>query len=183
MQTMQYCITLPNDYDMGIIRKRIQDSGSKTDGFQDLKIKAYLLAEKNKYANYANQYSPFYLWDKTDGMNLFMLGGYFSNIINSFGRPVVKNWIGLYEYIKKTTEPQYAVIQTKPIDESKDISLLLENEKIVFTERVDNPSTTAFVISYNPLTWEICYYYMGTDLSAIQEIAKGSLIYDVYHIS
>lgn len=45
MLTMQYNIILPTDYDMGIIKKRVRDIGDKTDGFQDLKMKAYLIAE------------------------------------------------------------------------------------------------------------------------------------------
>ena len=45
MLAMQYNITLPNDYDMGIIRKRVENSGNKTDGFEELKMKAYLVAE------------------------------------------------------------------------------------------------------------------------------------------
>ena len=36
---MQYKISLPDDYDMRIIQKRVQDNGNKTDGFQDLLFK------------------------------------------------------------------------------------------------------------------------------------------------
>ena len=36
MNAMQYKITLPNDYDMTIIRERVENNGFKTDGFQDL---------------------------------------------------------------------------------------------------------------------------------------------------
>ena len=42
MNAMQYKITLPNDYDMTIIRERVENNGFKTDGFQDLLLKAYL---------------------------------------------------------------------------------------------------------------------------------------------
>ena len=43
---MQYKILLPDDYDMNIIRQRVSVNGYKTDGFQDLLFKAYLIAEK-----------------------------------------------------------------------------------------------------------------------------------------
>jgi Domain of unknown function (DUF4865) len=52
---------------MGIIRDRILNNGSKTDGFPSLNMKAYLVAEKSKYNNYENQYAPFYLWDNGQG--------------------------------------------------------------------------------------------------------------------
>jgi len=43
MVGMQYRINLPNDYDMQIIRKRVLDNGSKTDGFNGLLFKCYLM--------------------------------------------------------------------------------------------------------------------------------------------
>lgn len=42
MQAMQYKISLPADYDMNIIKDRIQNNGFKTDGFEDLLFKAIL---------------------------------------------------------------------------------------------------------------------------------------------
>ena len=43
---MQYKISLPDDYDMRIIQKRVQDNGNKTDGFQDLLFKAIFMEKK-----------------------------------------------------------------------------------------------------------------------------------------
>lgn len=45
---MQYKVILPKDYDMEIIRNRVKDNGHKTDGFQDLNFKAYLINEAGK---------------------------------------------------------------------------------------------------------------------------------------
>lgn len=54
MIMMQYKVKLPNDFDMNNIRKRVQENGFKTDGFEDLFFKAYLISEENK------EYSPLY---------------------------------------------------------------------------------------------------------------------------
>ena len=62
MIASQYRITLPADYDMDIIRKRVRDNGYKTDGFEGLKFKLYLTTENGKYNNLQNSYSPLYLW-------------------------------------------------------------------------------------------------------------------------
>lgn len=48
---------------MGIICNRVRNNGNKTDGFQDLLMKAYLIAEKDKHRNIQNEYAPFYLWN------------------------------------------------------------------------------------------------------------------------
>ena len=81
----QYKITLPTDYDMNIIRDRVRNNGHKTDGFEDLKFKLYLITEKGIDNNLQNSYSPFYLWKGTNGLNKFLFNGFYDNIINSFG--------------------------------------------------------------------------------------------------
>ncbi|GLC78335.1 DUF4865 family protein [Lacrimispora brassicae] len=183
MIAMQYNISLPSDYDMEIIKKRTQDNGNKTDGFLDLKMKAYLIAEKGKHANYENQYAPFYLWEKEGGMNHFLLDGYFNNILKSFGWTQVHHWVVLHEQIRKTSEPQYAIIQKIPIPPYTDFSAMCENESENFTSWIADIGTTAYITAYNPFTWELCHYHMTTDLEMLKKMAKGCLIYDVYHIS
>ena len=46
MIAMQYSLTLPADYDMAIIDRRIRDKGALLDGFPRLRFKAYLSARK-----------------------------------------------------------------------------------------------------------------------------------------
>ena len=47
---MQYKVKLLDNFDMNIIRKRVIDNGRKTDGFQDLIFKAYLIAVKDNHS-------------------------------------------------------------------------------------------------------------------------------------
>ena len=83
---MQYEITLPADYEMGIIRNRVTTKGALTDDFEGLGLKAYLVQDRANGAE-VNQYAPFYLWNSTTGMSRFLWGGqFFSGICQSFGR-------------------------------------------------------------------------------------------------
>lgn len=50
MIAMQYKVKLLDNFDMNIIRKRVIDNGRKTDGFQDLIFKAYLIAVKDNHS-------------------------------------------------------------------------------------------------------------------------------------
>ena len=84
MQAMQYKIGLPTDYDMDIIKKGLRNDGYKTDGFQDLLFKAYLITERGT-DHQENSYCSLYFWKKTEGMTKFIFGGFFDNIIDSFG--------------------------------------------------------------------------------------------------
>ena len=81
MNAMQYKITLPNDYDMTIIRERVENNGFKTDGFQDLLLKAYLVLDSET----RKEYAPLYLWKQEGGMNRFIFEGFYDNILTSFG--------------------------------------------------------------------------------------------------
>ena len=50
MIAMQYNFTLPADYDMGIVERRITEKGPLLDDFPKLKFKAYLSAARDDEA-------------------------------------------------------------------------------------------------------------------------------------
>jgi Domain of unknown function (DUF4865) len=84
MHLMQYEIEIPAGYD---IRQRIQTRGGFTDDYPDLGLKAYCITDTH--------YSPFYFWRQPRGMNKFLFqDGGFQHIVNDFGRPPVRHWMG-----------------------------------------------------------------------------------------
>ncbi len=90
MYAMQYEITLPADYDMMIIRRRVADTGHALDDRAGLALKAYAIRERGAAGAAVNQYAPFYLWHDAAAMGHFLVGGGgFDRIIRSFGRPPV----------------------------------------------------------------------------------------------
>ncbi len=93
MIAMQYSFTLPSDYDMGIIDRRIREKGPLLDGFPDLHFKAYLSARRGEFGTRENLYAPFYVWRKPEGASRFLCGPGFEAVTQSFGRPEVKTWI------------------------------------------------------------------------------------------
>ena len=92
MLAMQYKIQLPDDFDMNLIRQRVRENGTKTDGFQDLIFKAYLISTKGELDAQENQYAPLYLWSGVDGMNQFIWQGFYDNILKSFGWQQIPHW-------------------------------------------------------------------------------------------
>lgn len=95
MHAMQYEITLPADYDMTIIRRRVATRGAATDAFPGLGVKAYAVRERGVLGSPVNQYAPFYLWADPAGMNQFLFGPPFAGLSADFGRPVVRHWTGV----------------------------------------------------------------------------------------
>lgn len=59
MMAMQYSFTLPADYDMEIIDRRIRDKGPAMDGFLHLGFKAFLSARRGESGSRENLYAPF----------------------------------------------------------------------------------------------------------------------------
>jgi hypothetical protein len=95
MYAMQYEITLPADYEMGIIRRRVQVKGHVLDDFPGLGLKAYLIRDQADGST-VNQYAAFYLWNDPEAMGRFLWGGgLFTNICTAFGRPPVRHWTGV----------------------------------------------------------------------------------------
>ncbi|MEE6257792.1 DUF4865 family protein [Plantactinospora sonchi] len=96
MYAKQYEITLPADYDMRIIHRRVADYGHLLDDRAGLALKAYLVRERGVDGSPVNQYAPFYLWRDTGEMARFLVGGGgFQGIVRDFGRPAVRHWTGL----------------------------------------------------------------------------------------
>ncbi|WP_328840858.1 DUF4865 family protein [Streptomyces europaeiscabiei] len=95
MHAMQYEITLPADYDMEVVRRRVASRGHALDAWEGLGLKAYLMRERGVHGSPVNQYAPFYLWNSVEGMNSFFWGGGFQGIVDDFGRPSARQWTGL----------------------------------------------------------------------------------------
>ena len=180
MIASQYKITLPSDYNMNIIKKRVKENGTKTNGFYGLKFKFYLISEKGKYNNTSNIYAPLYIWNNSDGLNKFLFEGAYDNIINSFGFQNVNVGIPLIEQINFDTsttshiaETSYYIDATKNLNNLKDIIL----EKIKF-------KNISFTVIYNPDKWKYTvFYYISkeTDLTNFQK--ENYIIYNVLHVS
>ncbi|MGN9758802.1 DUF4865 family protein [Streptomyces sp. SD31] len=117
MHAMQYELTLPADYDMEIIRRRVASKGHLLDEWDGLGFKTYLMREHGVHGSPVNQYAPFYLWNTVAGMNSFLWGGPFQGIVNDFGRPSVRQWSGLaYEEGGATDSPaRVAVLRRQQV--------------------------------------------------------------------
>jgi hypothetical protein len=165
---MQYELTLPADYDMGIIRHRVKTRGHRTDDFEGLAYKAYLIRERGKDDSPVNQYAPFYIWASASGMNRFLWGGGgFAGIVTDFGRPPVKHWTGAAYAAGPAIDkiPTAANRWTQKLDAGTDptdeISKAIE-EASTIAEDSDVHSVSVAVDPYN---WEIVRMTIGTKMS------------------
>ncbi|MBT2686727.1 DUF4865 family protein [Bacillus sp. ISL-47] len=178
MIAAQYKITLPSDYDMQIIKARVKKNAYKTDGFQDLKFKLYLITEKGINDNNQNSYCPLYLWKDSSGLNKFLFDGFYDNILNSFGWQRVNVGIPLIDTTSSNfTESNYLYHITGRIQPQE--SLL--NLKAKIAQELPVLENTYYLVTYNPDKWEYEAFYFLTDLDISKEV--NGVIYKILHIS
>lgn len=157
MQLMQYEISLPADYDMSIIRRRVADRGSRTDDFPGLGIKAYLVRERDRDGSPVNQYAPFYLWAELTGMNQFLFGAGFNAIRTDFGRPSVRTWHGIAfsEGPDCAATPAAATRTIQCIDPGRALAELTGSIVAETADAAARPGVTCSAAGIDPSSWQL----------------------------
>jgi hypothetical protein len=145
MIAMQYSITLPADYDMDIIDRRIAEKGHLTDGFPGLVFKAYLSARGAP----DNLYAPFYLWRDAEGMNRFLSGPGFAGLTRSFGWPVVRIWSAWAVRLGDLRQARHATRETGTIEPHADLAAL----RMRHQSGADGDGALASIAGFEPTTW------------------------------
>ena len=171
MYAMQYEITLPADYDMDIIRRRVETKGSELDDFPGLGLKAYLMRERGVNSP-VNQYAPFYLWASTDQMRNFLLGEGFRGLCADFGRPAVRHCLGvtcLRGPDGSTPRAATRRITALPDD--------LTGERRALDELAASPDVHTAALAVDPRTWELVRFTLWA------EDAPDDAAYQVLHLS
>ncbi|MHA7306483.1 DUF4865 family protein [Arthrobacter sp. TMN-49] len=182
MIAAQYEITLPADYDMDIIRRRVAARGHALDKRPGIGLKAYLIHEIADGST-ANAYAPFYLWTDPDALAAFHWGGQgFNGIVRDFGRPAVQTWIGghFHSGPRYNQTPVYA---TKTIlvpalagDPQSEATKLQELAESI----AENDDTHSVAWAIDPTTWHGIIFRLST--SRPQNSANAT-VYQVLHLS
>jgi len=184
MIAMQYAITLPADYDMAIIRRRIADKGHLLDDFPGLAFKAWLHASRNDDAlpSRDNLYAPFYLWHDSEGMNAFLGGAGFAALARDFGRPAVRTWIPWQaELAADLHDAVCATRELVPIPAHADLAELRAAEAAA--ARQDRAAGALAAISAcDPTRWTLLRFRLWPELRTEPPGANRQL-YRVGHVS
>jgi hypothetical protein len=184
MIAMQYTITLPADYDMAIIRRRIADKGHLLDDFPGLAFKAWLHAARDdgELPGRDNLYAPFYLWRDSAGMTAFLGGAGFAALSHDFGRPVVHSWIPWQaELAGDLRSAVCATRELATVPAHADLGELREAE--VAAARQDRAAgALAAIGAYDPTDWNLLRVRLWPTLRP-DLAGAGRQLYRVGHVS
>lgn len=186
MHAMQYEITLPADYDMGVIRRRVATRGHLLDGAPGLGLKAYVIRERGRDGSPVNQYAPFYLWDDPAALTGFLRGPGFDALCGDFGRPAVRNWHGVTRESgsARAEPPTHAerTVRTLRADVPLDTQLGAAAEELRRTARAEGVHTAA--LGLDPLRWELVRFVLRGGPPGPDRAGHGPTErYEVLHLS
>ncbi|MGW5365643.1 DUF4865 family protein [Actinopolymorpha pittospori] len=181
MHAMQYEITLPADYDMGIIHDRVATRGALLDTFPGLGLKAYCVRERGVDGSPVNQYAPFYLWVSVTGMNSFLWGSGFRGIISDFGRPAVQHWTGLafHPGPALTATPRAATQRRTRIPYGEDPASVIDQALERVTGLATHPGVHSTALAVDPRHWELTHFTLW-EQTPTEEFGDR---YQVLHLS
>jgi hypothetical protein len=187
----QYEITLPADYDMRTIRRRVADGGHVLDDRAGLGLKAYVIRERGVDGSPVNQYAPFYLWNDVGAMAHFLVGGGgFQNIVRDFGRPAAHHWTGIACHAgpARTTSPTAAsrLLTLIPADADPDgtgsgLTEWIERESAAARALADRDGVHTVALAFDPHHWRSMRFVLWEDAVAPDEAATER--YRVLHLS
>jgi uncharacterized protein DUF4865 len=183
---MQYQITLPADYDMGVIRDRVARTGHLLDHYPGLGLKAFLVREKGVDGSPVNQYAPFYLWQDAAGAASFLWSGVgFSAIVRAFGRPVVQTWVGGTSHGsgEDLTSARYAVRRTRRLGEDADLVTTTATADAELAAAVERPGTLLGAYGVDPRTWELVTVTLHRDRPREADADADAVTFEVLHLS
>ncbi|MFT7834740.1 DUF4865 family protein [Saccharothrix sp. BKS2] len=177
---MHYEITLPADYDMGVIRTRVATRGSATDEFPGLGLKAYCVRERGVDGSPVNQYSPFYLWRTAEGMNSFLWGPGFRGLSADFGRPAVRHWVGLAFARGPAATPTDATKRTRALPADADAAEAVQAAVEDLGRVEGHPALHSTAVAVDPARWELVRFSLWSGPPPEED---GAIRYRVPHLS
>ncbi|MCV9946804.1 MULTISPECIES: DUF4865 family protein [Rhizobium] len=181
MITMQYGFTLPADYDMSIIDRRIRDKGPMLDGFPNLGFKAYLSARKGEFGSHDNLYAPFYLWRRPEGASDFLCSPGFEALTSAFGWPQVRTWIVWQAEISPDiASARFATRHILQTERYAPLADIRRTESAEATAAVATGAALASVSGFEPTTWTRVRFRLWREIS---EIGEQTQAYRVGHLS
>jgi uncharacterized protein DUF4865 len=180
MLAMQYSFTLPADYDMSIVDRRITEKGHLIDEFPGLVMKAYLSSRKSRQ-DQENRYAPFYIWRGSSGLSDFICGPGFVGLTQSFGWPSVMFWsvwnAVLSGRVKEAKFATRAILQTRNYVDLAELRYReSEDAQVDVTKRGALTSISAF----EPTTWTRLRFRLWGEPVPIPDGGTG---YDVGYVS
>ncbi|MBM7050256.1 MULTISPECIES: DUF4865 family protein [Rhizobium] len=185
MIAMQYNFSLPADYDMAIIDRRIRDKGPLLDNLPGLKFKAYLTARKGDAitASRENLYAPFYVWQEEEVLSDFVCGPGFVAVTESFGRPQVNTWVAWRaDTSADIRSARLATREVVAIGAHVPLAELRQKESDAAITAISSGNALASIVAFEPTHWTLVRFRLLAEPP--KDVSRPDVqAYNVGHLS
>ena len=155
MRSLHYPITLPDEFDMRAIERRVRDRVAAFEGLEGLALKAFLVTSIAQGAD-KNLYAPFYVWDHEAPMAEFLSGPLFHAVIQSFGRPrVFDRPVLQFNIASRDFDPRVATIEEVALDAKQPIIDAYWAESAVQRRTLNRPGLFAAASVLDAANWTV----------------------------
>ncbi|MBZ5788938.1 DUF4865 family protein [Burkholderia contaminans] len=155
MLTAYYAHRLPADYDLDIIRTRVDARGKLWDDTPDLLFKGFLLREAGRYGATENGYASLYLWRNDRAFGEFVTDGRFRVVTDSFGRPTIDIQVAVDARKGRASAARFARLDSVDIPTDADLDATLAQEIAHNRDVAARPGVVAAAVSVDPSRWRL----------------------------
>jgi hypothetical protein len=181
MLAMQYRFTLPADYDMNIIRRRVAEKGKALDHHAPLAFKVYLVADRLQ-GEHENRYAPFYLWHQPEGLRDFIGSAGFAGLAQNFGWPVVNTWpcVLAQHQSGEWAQARYATCEQIALEPFCDLANLARDEAQQAEQAIAQQGALLALTVLEPTHWFLLRFRL---LATLPPQSVSTDRYEVLHVS
>lgn len=179
MLAMQYSIPLPNNFNAEQIRARVEERRLLFDAHEGLVHKSFIYNQED------HLYAPFYIWEDVTKAQDFLLDQLFKGVIETFNRQRVRSWfVFSLKYNTTDFEPEHAQSETDPVPTEAHLDKLIEREREVQEELMQNKDVYMHALALDADRWEILRFSLWRNKSSAPKPAADVYIpYEVLHVS
>ncbi|MBT2467905.1 DUF4865 family protein [Streptomyces sp. ISL-66] len=152
MLTAHYSITLPADYDMTGIARRVADRSDPWDRRAGLLMKAFCVSEVE--AGGHNSYAPFYIWADPAEFGSFLTGAEYAGLCSAFGPVPVHTGVVLQQHLG-TAGASYLLSESEPLGPLTDLRATARAEEARHRAVLEDPAVHSHVTELDPATMTV----------------------------
>ena len=161
MIMVHYQCRLPSDYDVGAIRKFLENRSRVWDAAADLHFKAFLLREAGRFGAIANSFSSVYLWQHDKAFRDWLVRGGFKIVTDPFGRAEIETYFALDAFRGKAGEARFLYREDLDIPLDADLTAAFAREIELARERATRPDVITSAVGLDPRNWKFVRILMS----------------------
>ncbi|MFD9306938.1 DUF4865 family protein [Streptomyces sp. NPDC060048] len=175
-----YSITLPADYDMTGIVRRVADRSAPWDRRPGLLMKAFCVSHAADAGH--NSYAPFYIWADPAEFGSFLTGAEYAGLCAAFGPVPVHTGTVLQQHLG-TGETSYLLSESEALGPLTDLREAARAEEARHRTVLEDPAVHSHITELDPATMTVTRRTLLHEGHGAPQPKDGVRVLRVLHLS